>query len=68
MKNEDTIFVLKNLITKMKVERLVFDSLKHEELTTEYIDNYVDTMKECYKTNINTLTDILQKLEENNGK
>ena len=68
MKNEDTIFVLKNLITKMKVERLVFDSLKHEELTTEYIDNYVDTMKECYKTNINNLTDILQKLEENNGK
>ena len=36
---------LKSMINKMKIEKLVFGSLKAEELTDEFIDKFIDTME-----------------------
>lgn len=63
---------LKSMINKMKIEKLVFGSLKAEELTEEFIDKFVDTMENIYNTNIMVLEDIVKKMEskgsEKDGK
>ena len=63
---------LKSMINKMKIEKLVFGSLKAEELTDEFIDKFIDTMGNIYNTNIMVLEDIVKKMEskgsEKDGK
>lgn len=63
---------LKSIINKMKIEKLVFGSLKAEELTDEFIDKFIDTMENIYNTNIMVLEDIVKKMEskgsEKDGK
>lgn len=63
---------LKSMINKMKIEKLVFGSLKVEELTDEFIDKFIDTMENIYNTNIMVLEDIVKKMEskgsEKDGK
>ena len=63
---------LKSMINKMKLEKLVFGSLKAEELTDEFIDKFIDTMENIYNTNIMVLEDIVKKMEsktsEKDGK
>lgn len=63
---------LKSMINKMKIEKLVFGSLKAEELTDEFIDKFIDTMENIYNINIMVLEDIVKKMEnkssEKNGK
>lgn len=63
---------LKSMINKMKIEKLVFGSLKAEELTDEFIDKFIDTMENIYNTNIMVLEDIAKKMEsktsEKDGK
>lgn len=63
---------LKSMINKMKIEKLVFGSLKAEELTEEFIDKFIDTMENIYNTNIMVLEDIVKKMEnkgsEKDGK
>ena len=66
------ITMLKSMINKMRVEKLVFGSLKHEELTEEFIDKFVSTMEDIYDKNIEFLENITQKMEskgaEKDGK
>jgi len=63
---------LKSMINKMKIEKLVFGSLKHEELTEEFIDKFINTMENIYNTNIMVLEDVVEKMEskgaEKDGK
>ena len=63
---------LKSMINIMKIEKLVFGSLKAEKLTEEFIDKFIDTMENIYNTNIMVLEDIVKKMEskgsEKNGK
>ena len=63
---------LKSMINKMKIEKLVFGSLKAEELTEEFIDKFIDTMENIYSANIMVLEDIVKKMEskgsEKDGK
>ncbi len=63
---------LKSMINKMKIEKLVFGSLKAEELTEEFIDKFIDTMENIYNTNIMVLEDVVKKMEskgsEKDGK
>ena len=63
---------LKSVINKMNIEKLVFGSLKAEELTDEFIDKFIDTMENIYNTNIMVLEDIVKKMEskgsEKDGK
>ena len=63
---------LKSMINKMKIEKLVFGSLKADELTDEFIDKFIDTMENIYNTNIMVLEDIVKKMEskgsEKDGK
>ena len=63
---------LKSMINKMKIEKLVFGSLKAEELTDEFIDKFIDTMENIYNTKIMVLEDIVKKMEskgsEKDGK
>lgn len=63
---------LKSMINKMKIEKLVFGSLKAEELTDEFIDKFIDTMENIYNTNIMVLEDVVKKMEskgsEKDGK
>lgn len=54
---------LKSMINKMKIEKLVFGSLKAEELTDEFIDKFIDTMENIYNTNIMVLEDVVKKME-----
>ena len=63
---------LKSMINKMKIEKLVFGSLKAEKLTEEFIDKFIDTMENIYNTNIMVLEDVVKKMEskgsEKDGK
>ncbi len=63
---------LKSMINKMKIEKLVFGSLKAEELTDEFVDKFIDTMENIYNTNIMVLEDVVKKMEnkgsEKDGK
>ena len=43
---------LKKLKNKMAIEVLVFEGLKHEELTKDFIDSFVNIMTKNYKDNI----------------
>lgn len=43
---------LKKLKNKMAIEVLVFESLKNEELTKDFIDSFVNIMTKNYKDNI----------------
>ena len=43
---------LKKLKNKMAIEVLVLESLKHEELTKDFIDSFVNIMTKNYKDNI----------------
>lgn len=59
---------LKSMINKMKIEKLVFGSLKAEELTDEFIDKFIDTMENIYNTNIMVLEDIVKKMESKSSE
>lgn len=59
------------IINKMRIESLVFDSLKHEDLTEEFVDKFIKTMKGAYMTNITALENIINsndKKGDKNGK
>lgn len=59
---------LKSMINKMKIEKLVFGSLKAEELTDEFIDKFIDTMENIYNTNIMVLEDVVKKMESKSSE
>lgn len=59
---------LKSMVNKMKIEKLVFGSLKAEELTDEFIDKFIDTMENIYNTNIMVLEDIVKKMESKSSE
>ena len=71
---EDKIIIseLKTIKNKMEVEKLVFPSLQHEELTKEKINQFVETMIKAYDFNINVLKQVIEKMEsklaEKDGK
>ena len=60
----DTIKEIKKIENRMKIEKLVFESLKHEELTDEFIDNFIKTMQKMYQDNINALNEIVGELQK----
>lgn len=66
------ITMLKSMINKMRVEKLVFESLKHEDLTEEFVDKFVTTMQSIYDKNIDFLENIVKGMEskgaEKDGK
>lgn len=59
---------LKSMINKMKIEKLVFGSLKAEKLTDEFIDKFIDTMENIYNTNIMVLEDVVKKMESKSSE
>ena len=65
-KTEKTI--VGTIINKMKIESLVFDSLKHEDLTEEFINKFIKTMKGAYITNITALENLINSKDKNGGK
>ena len=64
--------MLQSVKNKMEVEKLVFPSLQHEELTEELINQFVETMTKAYDFNINVLKQAIEKMEsklaEKDGK
>lgn len=60
--------VIKKLINKMTLESLVLESLKHEDLTEEFINQFVEIMKNAYNTNISTLKSLINSKKENGGE
>lgn len=52
---------LKKLKNKMAIEALVFESLKHEELTKDFIDSFVNIMTKNYKDNIAFIEGIINE-------
>lgn len=63
MKKEN-INKIQNIINRMNVEKLVFESLKHEELTESFIDQFIQAMQNAYEVNIAALKDIVKEGEE----
>ena len=59
---------LKTVKNKMEIEKLVFPSLKHEELTEEKINQFVETMMKAYDFNINVLKNAIEKMESKSEK
>ena len=59
--NYNTIEELKKLKNKMAIEVLVFESLKHEELTKDFIDSFVNIMTKNYKDNITFIEGIINE-------
>lgn len=62
MKKEN-INKIQNIINRMNVEKLVFESLKHEELTESFIDQFIQVMQRAYEVNIAALKDIVKEGE-----
>lgn len=62
MKKEN-INKIQNIINRMNVEKLVFESLKHEELTESFIDQFIQAMQRAYEVNIAALKDIVKEGE-----
>lgn len=62
---EEKIIVseLTTVKNKMEIEKLVFPSLQHEELTEEKINQFVDTMTRAYDFNINVIKSVIEKME-----
>lgn len=56
---------LKKLKNKMAIEVLVFESLKHEELTKDFIDSFVNIMTKNYKDNIAFIEGIINGEKQN---
>lgn len=50
---------LKKLKNKMAIEVLVFESLKNEELTKDFINSFVNIMTKNYKDNIAFIESII---------
>lgn len=59
---------LKTIKNKMEIEKLVFPSLQHEELTEEKINQFVETMMKAYDFNINVLKNAIEKMESKSEK
>lgn len=59
---------LKTVKNKMEIEKLVFPSLQHEELTEEKINQFVETMMKAYDFNINVLKNAIEKMESKSEK
>ena len=59
---------LKTVKNKMEIEKLVFPSLQHEELTEETINQFVETMTKAYDFNINVLKNAIEKMESKSEK
>ena len=59
---------LKTVKNKMEIEKLVFPSLQHEELTEEKINQFVETMMKAYDFNINVLKQAIEKMESKSEK
>lgn len=60
--------IVQTIINKMRIESLVFDSLRHEDLTDEYIEKFIKVMKNAYATNINTLDKLINSNDKKGGK
>jgi len=67
MENKNEI-IIQTLINKLKLESLVFDSLKHEDLTEDFIDKFIETMKSAYISNIAILESLINSKDKNGGK
>lgn len=67
MENKNEI-IIQTLINKLKLESLVFDSLKHEDLTEDFIDKFIETMKSAYISNITILESLINSKDKNGGK
>lgn len=61
---KESINKIQNIINRMNVEKLVFESLKHEELTESFIDQFIQAMQNAYEVNIAALKDIVKEGEE----
>lgn len=61
---KENINKIQNIINRMNVEKLVFESLKHEELTESFIDQFIQAMQNAYEINIAALKDIVKEGEE----
>lgn len=60
---KENINKIQNIINRMNVEKLVFESLKHEELTESFIDQFIQAMQSAYEVNIAALKDIVKEGE-----
>ena len=67
MENKNEI-IIQTLINKLKLESLVFDSLKHEDLTEDFIDKFIETIKSAYISNIAILESLINSKDKNGGK
>lgn len=68
MEEKIIISELTTVKNKMEIEKLVFPSLQHEELTEEKINQFVDTMTRAYDFNINVLKNVVEKMESKIGE
>ena len=71
--NDKIILVeLQALKNKMSIEKLVYPSLKKEELTEEFLDKFIEIINKAYDANITILDNIIKYLEnkgaEKDGK
>ena len=63
-----TLSMLKSIKNKMEIEKLVFPSLKDEELTDDFIEKFIDTMTKAYEFNIDVLTKSIERIEKKIGE
>lgn len=71
--NDKIILVeLQALKNKMSIEKLVYPSLKKEELTEEFLDKFIEIINKTYDANITILDNIIKYLKskgaEKDGK
>lgn len=64
-KDSNIIEILKNLKSKIEIEKLVLDSLKVKSVVEpDYVDKFVETMKKSYDMNIAILKDVIKEMEK----
>ena len=68
MEEKIIISELTTVKNKMEIEKLVFPSLQHEELTEEKINQFVETMTKAYDFNINVIKSVIKKMESKSEK
>ena len=72
MNDKIMLVELQALKNKMSIEKLVYPSLKKEELTEDFLDKFIEIINKTYDANITILDNIIKYLEskgaEKDGK
>lgn len=62
------IFKLQNLENKISIEKLVYKSLLHEELTDEFLNKFIDTLENICTDNIDLVKSIIKDVQKMESK